>query len=1202
EVAHIRRAEEIARTLERAGGAESDPWWEKVPDLDITSIAKLIAFTLQCMYHMRRWETVLRLARSFNDVTCSAFATSFLPITVGAQREAVAALVLAASLASARAAAEQVNPIGKVLELISDLQTKIIGEGETSQKVYESFSEWCEESNKNLAFEIKTSKSEIQDLKAIISEETAMVNSLTAKAEDLAQQIATDEADLKASSYIRGSESKAFEAERAELADIIDTLSRAIGILEKHASASLLQAKGATSLVEALHVMVQASGFSASDAQRLTALVQQSQDAEGDNEGAPSASVYEGHSGGIVDVLQDLLDKAQVSLKNAQNKETSNLFAFEKLKQSIEDEIAYGKKELAEAKAGIAAANEKKATATGDLEVTSKDLADDVKELGDLHENCMTTAQTFEAEVKSRAEELKALAEAKKVISENTGGAESLSYGLSQQAFLQLSSGTELAHFEAVRFVRDLGRRQNALALTQLANRMATAMRSGGASQIFAKVKGLIADMIDRLEKEADADAKHKAYCDKELAYADQKKADRVAEIEKLTVAIDGMSARSAQLKEEIATLEKELATIATEQATMDKIRAEENAAYVKNKADMEQGIKGIQMALKVLTEYYASDKEHSAAEGAGQGIIGLLEVIESDFQKGLSDMTGAEESAQAEYEQLTKDNEIATATKTQDAKYKTKESKDLDKATAEAESDRSGVQTELEAVEKYLAKLHEQCDETAPTYAELVSRRSAEIAGLRQALQILEGEAALVQQLSRHQTLRGVRRHLEGVYPSPFRLEAPTQQRSPTYRTLPGSRAMKAVAALVLAASLASARAAAEQVNPIGKVLELISDLQTKIIGEGETSQKVYESFSEWCEESNKNLAFEIKTSKSEIQDLKAIISEETAMVNSLTAKAEDLAQQIATDEADLKASSYIRGSESKAFEAERAELADIIDTLSRAIGILEKHASASLLQAKGATSLVEALHVMVQASGFSASDAQRLTALVQQSQDAEGDNEGAPSASVYEGHSGGIVDVLQDLLDKAQASLKNAQNKETSNLFAFEKLKQSIEDEIAYGKKELAEAKAGIAAANEKKATATGDLEVTSKDLADDVKELGDLHENCMTTAQTFEAEVKSRAEELKALAEAKKVISENTGGAESLSYGLSQQAFLQLSSGTELAHFEAVRFVRDLGRRQNAPALTQLANRMATAMRSGGASQDIRSSLKSRASSLT
>merc|ERR1719237_1177477 len=155
----------------------------------------------------------------------------------------------------------------------------------------------------------------------------------------------------------------------------------------------------------------------------------------------------------------------------------------------------------------------------------------------------------------------------------------------------------------------------------------------GGASNedIFAKVKGLIMDMIEKLEKEADADAKHKAYCDKELSYADQKKADRLAEIEKLTTAIDEMTARSAQLKEEIAVLEKELADIAASQAKMDKIRAEENKEYLQNKADMEQGIKGIQAALKVLTEYYAkSDKAHSAAQGAGEGIIGLLEVCES--------------------------------------------------------------------------------------------------------------------------------------------------------------------------------------------------------------------------------------------------------------------------------------------------------------------------------------------------------------------------------------------------------------------------------------------------------------------------------------------------------------------------------------------------------------------------------------------
>merc|ERR1719428_1704114 len=115
-------------------------------------------------------------------------------------------------------------------------------------------------------------------------------------------------------------------------------------------------------------------------------------------------------------------------------------------------------------------------------------------------------------------------------------------------------------------------------------------MSSGGADP-FAKVKGLIADMIQKLEQEAGADAKHKAYCDKEIAYADEKKANRIAEIEKLSTSIDQMSARSAQLKEEIAALEKSLADIAASQAAMDKLRAEEHETFLQNVADMEQGL-----------------------------------------------------------------------------------------------------------------------------------------------------------------------------------------------------------------------------------------------------------------------------------------------------------------------------------------------------------------------------------------------------------------------------------------------------------------------------------------------------------------------------------------------------------------------------------------------------------------------------------
>merc|ERR1719296_529374 len=261
----------------------------------------------------------------------------------------------------------------------------------------------------------------------------------------------------------------------------------------------------------------------------------------------------------------------------------------------------------------------------------------------------------------------------------------------------------------------------------------------------FGKVKGLIADMIARLESEADADASHKAYCDKELRETNVKHADKTAEIEKLTTAIDQATARSAQLKAEVARLQKELAELASAQAEMDKLRAEESADYKKNSADMEQGIAGVKIALKVLREYYANnDKAHEEAQGAGQGIIGLIEVIESDFTKTLAEMTSTEESAAAAYEKQTKENAIDKAAKDQDEVYKTKEAGDLDKAVTEDTADRAGVQTELDAVNEYLDSLHKQCDEKVEPYAERKRRREAELAGLKEARTILEGQALL--------------------------------------------------------------------------------------------------------------------------------------------------------------------------------------------------------------------------------------------------------------------------------------------------------------------------------------------------------------------------------------------------------------------------------------------------------------------------
>merc|ERR1719195_52422 len=194
----------------------------------------------------------------------------------------------------------------------------------------------------------------------------------------------------------------------------------------------------------------------------------------------------------------------------------------------------------------------------------------------------------------------------------------------------------------------------------------------------------------------------------------------------------------------------------------------------------------------------------------------------------------------------------------------------------------------------------------------------------------------------------------------------------------------MKAKCACLLMA-FALQLAQANQVSPITKVLQLLSDMQIKITGEGESAHAIYAEFAEMCEERSANLQFEIKTGKGEVADLKATIAEETANAASLDTKVEELTASIATDEADLEAATEIRAKENADFMAEEKELSEVIDALQRAIGILEREMAkhgASMMQIKNAGSLEKTLRLLVEASSLTSADAQGISALVQTQQ----------------------------------------------------------------------------------------------------------------------------------------------------------------------------------------------------------------------------
>merc|ERR1719487_587412 len=90
-----------------------------------------------------------------------------------------------------------------------------------------------------------------------------------------------------------------------------------------------------------------------------------------------------------------------------------------------------------------------------------------------------------------------------------------------------------------------------------------------------------------------------------------------------------------------------------------------------------------------------------------------------------------------------------------------------------------------------------------------------------------------------------------------------------------------------------------------------------------------------------------------------------------------------------------------------------------------------------------------------------------------------GAPDPAAYKTHSTSIVEVLEDLKEKAEEELAELRKAETNAQHNFDMLKQSLEDQAAFDKKNMEEEQGAKAAAEETKATAEGDLASTVKAL---------------------------------------------------------------------------------------------------------------------------
>jgi len=681
--------------------------------------------------------------------------------------------------------AEQSNPLGQVFELMTSLEGKIKKEGEAEAAAFKEFFNWCDSASQDINNELKTGNTKKEKLSAQIGEDTAAIDVSESAIEELAAAVSTAESELGDASGIRSKEAAEFAASEKELVGAVDTLDRAISIISTEmqknpAALNQIDTTSMASLIQSLGAVINAAGFTTSDSKKLVALVQARQGDEDNELGAPAAAGYKSQSSGIVDLLEDLKEKAEGELSEARKAESSATHNYNMMRQSLEDQMAADNKDLDGQKSAKAAAEEGKATAEGELSMTIKDLQNADQALATSNTDCMTTAADHEATVAARDAELKVIATAKSILKESTSGAAGQSYSFLQAVSAsssQLHTRTDLANSEVILLVKKLAREQHSAALAQLASRISAVVKYGSRDNgsPFDKIKGLISDMIGKLEKEAESEATEKAYCDEQMAKTEAKKAELGNSIAKLAAKIDRAASQSAQLKDEVKELQGALARLASQTAEMDKLRRETHDDFTVAKSELEQGLNGVRKALGLLRDYYggsaamvqesasfadfmqqpAAPAQHAKSGGAGGAIVNILEVCESDFATNLAKEESEEADAQSEYEKVSQENKVTKMMKEQDAKYKNKEAASLDKTISELSSDRDTTNNELSAVLQYYGQIKGRCVAKPETYEDRKSRREAEVNGLKEALSILQGEAAFLQ---RKHHMRGAR------------------------------------------------------------------------------------------------------------------------------------------------------------------------------------------------------------------------------------------------------------------------------------------------------------------------------------------------------------------------------------------------------------------------------------------------------------
>jgi len=707
-------------------------------------------------------------------------------------------MAFAVLLVLSTADASTVNPMRKVITMLQMMENKVEAEGKKNEELFDKFMCYCKTAEEELSASIAEAEEKIPQLEASIKEaveqKKLMKDQLVQHKADRAD---AEEAIAKASA-IRKKEAAAFAAESAESNSNIAALNSAIPAIEKGMAGSFLQTTAA-GVVRQLSVT---ADLNSADRDMLSSFLSVGQ---GDDQG------YAPASGEIVGILKQMKDEMEKDVADITATENEAAADFEGLVGAKKKEIAAATKAIEEKIQRSGELAVQIATEKNDLEDTKEGLAEDKVYLANLDKQCAAKKEEWKAYQATHGQELVALADVIKMLSDDDALDlfKKTMPSAAASSFIQLQVSQKELRTQALSLLQSGRRPGRSLPLDFIA------LALKGKKVGFEKVIKMIDDMSALLKKEQVDDDQKKEYCEAEFDSAEdkQKALERaLSDLEKAIAeqedTIETLGEQIVALKAGIEALDKSVAE-ATEQRKADHAEntetlaannaAKELVAIAKNrlnkfynpkmykappKRELSEeeritlnmggtlaptnppaGIAGTGVVALVQLKAHsqlsddsqdapapppAADLSYKKKGEESGGVIGMMDNLSADLDKEIQEIEFDEKDGQEEYEETML---LASEKRATDSKAITDKGGAKAEMEAEHQANKDAVKAtsqELGSTKAVLADLHADCDWLIQNFAARKEARANEIDAMGKAKAVLNGADYSLVQTSR--------------------------------------------------------------------------------------------------------------------------------------------------------------------------------------------------------------------------------------------------------------------------------------------------------------------------------------------------------------------------------------------------------------------------------------------------------------------